>query len=161
MTKVYSYIKEVNCGRLELEIRESAILTALHSVSALGSGSTMSVDVTFKAELSTEDKILLDGIVSTHVPTPVVEETPAVKIDSVDISQVERALKVTPTKLEGSSTTLISHNFCDATTWYTESSKITGEVLTTEDNLTFKSNHVNWIDLTHGKVPYEHRSTLS
>ncbi len=52
---------------------------------------------------------------------------------------------------EGSETLKVSHNWCDPTTWFTESERATGEELTTEDDLVFTSAHANWIDLNHGK----------
>jgi hypothetical protein len=80
-------------------------------------------------------------------------------IKNIDVSTSEKALKVTPTKLEGSSTLLVSHNFCDKTTWYTESALVTSEILSASGvgNLVFTSLHSHWIDLEHGKLPYEHR----
>lgn len=86
--------------------------------------------------------------------------TQEVMLHDVDTTHSEKALKVTPTKLEGSSTMLVSHNFCDKTTWYTESERVTSETLTVSGgtgNTVFTSEHEYWIDLTHGKVPYEHR----
>ena len=81
------------------------------------------------------------------------------ELTNIDITSSEKALKVTPTKLEGSSTLKISHNYCDKTTWYTESVEVTSETLSVSGagNLVFMSLHEDWIDLTHGKVPYEAR----
>ena len=90
----------------------------------------------------------------------IVIPTNSVILDNVDTTTSEKALKVTPTKLEGSSTILVSHNFCDKTTWYTESIEVTSETLAVSGgtgNTVFTSEHDYWIDLTHGKVPYEHR----
>jgi hypothetical protein len=47
---------------------------------------------------------------------------------------------------------LTTHNFCDKTTWYTTSTRITDEILSTSNNLKFTSSNVNWIDLSNGKV---------
>jgi len=90
----------------------------------------------------------------------IVIPTNSVILDNVDTTTSEKALKVTPTKLEGSSTMLISHNFCDKTTWWTESARVSSETLSVSgdtDDKVFNSQHNFWIDLTHGKVPYEHR----
>ena len=53
-----------------------------------------------------------------------------------------------------------SHNFCDKTTWYEQSTRIISQSLTTSGsaNKIFNSptaSHVNWIDLEHGKVHNE------
>lgn len=53
----------------------------------------------------------------------------------------------------GSETIQITHNFCDSTTWWTQSVRVTDETLTDSgDGLTWDSAHVKWIDMTHGKV---------
>ena len=89
----------------------------------------------------------------------IVIPTNSMILENVETTSSEKALKVTPTKLEGSSTMLVSHNFCDKTTWYTESIKVSSETLTVSGggNTLFTSQNKFWIDLTHGKVPYEHR----
>lgn len=53
----------------------------------------------------------------------------------------------------GSGLIFVTHDWCDPTTWYTQSVRVTDEVLVNSgDNKTFGSAHQNWIDLTHGKV---------
>ena len=54
---------------------------------------------------------------------------------------------------------LTSHNWCDKTTWYTESVQVLGEVLTdTGDGLTFApAVERPWVDVTHRKITQEHR----
>ena len=91
-------------------------------------------------------------------PQPVSLATlPPVTIAGVDASTTEKTMKVSTTKLEGSSTLLVSPNLCDKTTWYERSVRVLAGVLTTSDNLTYASSHTHWIDLTHGKVSYEDR----
>jgi len=54
---------------------------------------------------------------------------------------------------EGSRLDLYSPNFCDKTTWYEESTRVTNETLTDSgDGLTFNSANTYWIDTTHGKI---------
>lgn len=149
----YSYTKYIDDDRLSLEIRNSAIVTALSSVDLTGENT---FNVIFKATLSSKDKQILDDLVLAHVNIPLTVRD-SVEIAGIDItSNAEKALKVSPTKLEGSSTQMFSHDFCDATTWWYDSVRV-NETLTTLDKLTFKSTETNWIDLTHGKVPYEDR----
>jgi hypothetical protein len=53
----------------------------------------------------------------------------------------------------GTELILTTHNFCDPTTWYTTSSRVSAETLTDSgDGITFTSSHANWIDMTHGKL---------
>lgn len=54
-----------------------------------------------------------------------------------------------------SSFKLVSHWWNDPTTWYEESVRVTGESLTTSDNLTYSSVNTNWIDLVSGKIYQE------
>ena len=54
---------------------------------------------------------------------------------------------------EGSELIEVTHNFCNATTWWTQSQRIDNESLTdTGDGLIWSSTHANWIDMTHGKI---------
>ena len=150
----YSYTKYIDDDRLALEIRNSAITIALDSVEITGEET---VDIAFKANLPEGDKALLDYLVETHINQPITVRD-SVVLENVDItSNVERAIKMAPTKLEGSSTLKVSHDFCDKTTWYTGSIRIENEILITQDSLTYTALHDFWIDLEHGKVPYEDR----
>lgn len=54
---------------------------------------------------------------------------------------------------DGDGLVFVTHNWCDPTTWYTQSERVTNETLTDSgDGLTFTSAHENWINLTHGKI---------
>jgi len=92
------------------------------------------------------------------------------KLDALDlikgynqklITNLEGSIQVTPTPIVGSRATISTHNFCDPTTWHTESIRESGvdgygEVLTSSDGyLTYNSSQVNWIDTTHGKITGE------
>ena len=47
-------------------------------------------------------------------------------------------------------------NFCDRTTWYPASARVTDEALTDSgDGLTWNSVNTDWIDMSHGKVREE------
>lgn len=53
----------------------------------------------------------------------------------------------------GSEVTHITHNFCDSTTWYCRSVRVTDEALTDSGGgLVWNSANANWIDMIHGKV---------
>ena len=75
-TYKYSYTKTVAVDRLTVEIQASSITVALDHITALGTA----VDVYFKAELSVGEKTVLDGVVTSHVPTPLAE-TALVELD--------------------------------------------------------------------------------
>jgi len=51
----------------------------------------------------------------------------------------------------GTELTLVTHNFCDKTTWYTESQRIEEEILVSNDSgVTWISQHENWINMSYG-----------
>jgi hypothetical protein len=75
----YSYTKSpVAVDRLDLEIRQSLIITALRHVSLLG---TNQVTVTMADTLSDGDKTLLDGVVAAHAGTSLIYPPQLIKID--------------------------------------------------------------------------------
>lgn len=51
----------------------------------------------------------------------------------------------------GTELVLTTHNFCDPTSWFCTSERVTEQVLTTSDGLTYASGEVI-IDMTHGKT---------
>lgn len=56
-------------------------------------------------------------------------------------------------RITGDAVVIVSHNWCDETTWYGQSVEVEAEELTDSgDGLTFNSDHDNWIDLSHGKL---------
>lgn len=58
----------------------------------------------------------------------------------------------------GSQAVIVSHNWCDPCTWYTESERLDGYALSDSGNsLRFCSGIANWIDLSHGRL---HREDL-
>ena len=158
MSYLYQYTKTpVACDRLTLEIQSNASITkALDYITFL---STNQLNIYFKETLPEEQITALTTLVTNHTGEPLPENIVSnVTLYSVDkTSSAEKALKVADTKLEGSSTMFCSPNFCDKTTWYEGSTRITSETLTTSDNLTFSSIHTYWVDLCHGKIPYEDR----
>lgn len=73
----YQYTKSANLQLLEQEIQASNIVTALDTLTSLGT----TVTIIFKAALSNNDETTLDTIVSNHVNTPSPEESQLVRID--------------------------------------------------------------------------------
>ena len=96
MEYLYTYTKVVVAQRLAEEIAASAIVTALAYITVVGEET---VNLYFKAELSSGDVTLLDGIVAAHVPTPIPDTAMLVSIDEpkdADGSALAR-VKVTKT----------------------------------------------------------------
>lgn len=63
----YFYTKKAAIDRLEQEIRLSSIKTALNHCNF---NQPNTLEVVFKANLSSEDEIILSDLVSNHIPLP-------------------------------------------------------------------------------------------
>ena len=154
----YTYEKEAVLGRLELEIRaSSAIVTALDYMTSLGT----TVDIYFKAELSSGEEDALDAIVAAHVPTPLPEEANLVHLENVKTSGqgnliFEQGIFTGASTSRGVS--LVTPDLGDRTTWYQKSVQVSDETLTDSgDGLTFTSAHPHWINIYSLKVTYTHK----
>lgn len=89
--------------------------------------------------LSMDDAIVL-GKIANNIPF-------------VDLKNDDQISLISPEPRIGSELILITHNFCDPTTWYTESLRAEDEALSDSgDGYTWTSSHINWIDMTHGKL---------
>jgi len=64
-----------------------------------------------------------------------------------------------PAPRTGRELILTTHNFCDPTTWFCTSERVTEQVLTTSDDLTYATGEVI-IDMTHGKTWDENAYSL-
>jgi hypothetical protein len=157
MSYKYTYTKEMILGRLELEIRASTII--VHDLDYMTSLGT-TVDIYFKAELTSEEVTALDAIVAAHVPTPLPEEVQTVDIDGAKSNQGHLVVELAiPTGVIGSrSMSLVTHDLSDRTCWYQKSVKVTDETLTDSGNgLTFTSAHPYWVNIYHAKLTYTHK----
>ena len=84
-----------------------------------------------------------------------------VPVVSLNGEQSDKAVRVAQVGRLGSEVIYATHNFCDPTTWYSESERATDEVLSDSgDGLSFNSAHANWVDMTHGKVMDEEAIAL-
>lgn len=65
-----------------------------------------------------------------------------------------KAIPVSNVGLEGSSSRISSHNFCDKTTWWQTATQVVDQTVSSVAGLglQFLTNRKNIIDLTHGKV---------
>jgi hypothetical protein len=52
----------------------------------------------------------------------------------------------------GTELIIVSHNYCDPCTWYTESIRVNEEILTSEDGYTWNSVNPYWIDMVSGRM---------
>lgn len=133
-------------GALKEEIGSSSIITALDYISSLGDV----LDVYMKDALSTGDKTTLDGVVAAHEGVPL--EGPPQIVDLFHKTPVQKIPKVSVYKPEGASTTIVTHDWTDPCTWYSQSTRVTGETLTLDVGKTYDFANQNVIDLTHGRM---------
>ncbi len=148
----------VDVPRLTDEIVGSTIITALDNVTTNGD----SCIVSFKAALSAEDKITLDGdttppavgsIIGDHSGEPLPAVAPEFALANVKVTHDEMMV-VSSEKPEGGRLTIVTPNFCDKTTWYFASEKQTALSLTDSgDHTTYNDSGdtAPWIDNFHGK----------
>jgi hypothetical protein len=138
--------------RLLHEIQASAITVAVDRVDTSGDD----CDVWFKAELGAEDLAALNSIVAAHsgIPLP---EAPS----QVMIAGSTTVLPIQALPPAGLKSNQISQNWCDKTTWWYSSIKVTDEVATTTDpeRKIWKVVHPFMIDVCHGKLTGERTLT--
>lgn len=60
-------------------------------------------------------------------------------------------------KTEDVSLHKVTHDFTNKTTWYQNSTEVTGETLTLDSGTTYNSANVNWIDVVNRVTPQQHR----
>lgn len=142
----------VSLDRLEKEIRESSIITALDYVNKSGDD----CDVWFKDALSSGDQSVLTDLVSAHSGDPLPETAPSVQLVNSEglplAGDEDRRLLIVPEPRAGTELIIVTHNFCDPTTWYSDSARADEVLSDSGDGLTFSGSHVNWIDMVHGRV---------
>lgn len=145
----------VATDRLTQEIRDSAITVALDYINTDGDDCI----VVFKADLSSGEEDVLDGLVAAHSGEPLPNPTTAdgVPIFTTANTQSDDAIKVAVAPREGREITVGSHNLCDPTSWYSESVRVDDQALVDSgDGLTwqFPQGHII-VDMEHGKVLHE------
>ena len=157
----------VNTSKLDAEIRNSAIVTAIGRITTSGD----IIDIWFKDALSSGDKTVLDGdttgpaggLIAAHDNTTSQTITSVALVDNTGVGHPikfdsEGFMRVSAEIRGGIKYNIFTHTWCDKCTWYQESTGVTDEILGDSGNgLTFNSAHDYWIDLTHGRVTDEDR----
>ncbi len=135
MSFKYTYTKEAVLGRLEQEILASSVIVhALDYITSLGN----TVDIYFKAELSSEEETELDAIVAAHVPTPLPDDHTLVLLDekrSTDDIPVLQIIK----SYHDSSKSFTTPDFTDRKSWFFDRTRVTDEVMSTSDDTIYSS----------------------
>lgn len=135
-----------NITQLEQEIKNTVISSKYHY---LNFAYLQTLEVFFYEDLLPDEISVLNNVVNNHQPQQVIEQTN--KYDGKGL------LMVSSVGLTGKRKNLISHNFCDKTTWWTNSYRVTDEVMiNTGNNIEYRlSNDKIIINASYYKIPFE------
>ncbi len=147
--------QKVSPGRLIQEIQDSTIVIVLDYIST----NSDDCDIWFKDALSSPDQTTLSTIVANHSGEPLPLKALPVKLADVSKDADKRLLVSNYPREIGDSRIVFTYNWADKCTWYQDSTRVTGETLTTSDDLTFSSTHTFWIDVMHGRMSHEGETT--
>lgn len=145
---------------ITLELWESIVDNNNLTVFEKATGNHLAVwaggdDVIYRADVQSSEYGTFDAKYPTRVTADGEDEAIARILNTAIHTQPKQsdgARLVALAPRVGSEVVYTTHNFADKTTWYTESVRVTGETLSTADNLTYTSAHTCWIDLDHGKL---------
>jgi hypothetical protein len=146
--------QKASAGSLSLEIEAKQVLTVALADRAISVGTTNAV-FWFKSPLGTDDLAALDEIVAAHQGT-----NPPLDIQSVEIGNIPEVVpRRSQTKVRAYA---FSHDWCDKTTWYTQSKKKTDQVIGVGDaskkDFVLEADYPV-IEIGRGKITDDHRIT--
>lgn len=150
---------QVSPKKLDTEIRDSTITIALDGITQNGDV----LDIIFKDELPTtgalgDQELILSGVLAAHDGVPPSDPTSSATgapIFALEKTQKDGAPLVAIQGRVGSETIYATHNFCDETTWYNGSNRVTSASLVMTGSSWYHSGvglNSCWIDMTHGKM---------
>jgi len=147
---------KVATDRLEQQINDSAIVTALDTINTAGDLCA----VIFKAALSVGDLAILDNIVATHNGEPLPDDEPApVRLYTGTGQPVPSGANNIPvfatTKSDATKKTLYSFDWTDKTTWYVDAVRVVAEAPTSLGAGAYQLAHTFIIDTYHGNLTGE------
>lgn len=145
--------QKVDVNRLSVEIRDSAIVTALDYVDV----SDDVCDIWFKDELSVGDQTVLDGVVAAHSGEPLPNSTVPVDVTNQALDSTGRTITVPEPETDKKMVNIATHNFCDRCTWWQNATQVTDETLSEDSATVFSATNDHWIDLNHGRFYLESR----
>lgn len=165
-TYTYSISADVPAGQVDInrlwqDISSSAIVTALDNIKVVGD----TLSVIFKAALSAGDKTLLDndttapsgGLIGAHTGAPLEDRLPV----QLNAEQSGNSIRVVLAgTADGSDTNFSTHNFCDRTTWFTDSARRTGQSLSQTSGTEFQAPDTMIICMDRGRVHRENYLVL-
>jgi hypothetical protein len=149
----------VNNTTLLLAIRSDVgIVIAVDNIAT--SGDDLYVD--FRSDLDAPQIAILDALVAAHTGAASPDEPQQVSVvaNSTVARDADSNQKISIQPRVGSGTTIITHNFGDPCSWFTNSVLITDEILTTKVNAVYdvyKCSKTNIIDTEHGRLTFDNR----
>lgn len=165
MTTKYTYQltsfpnQKFNFDRLQYEIEHSLINTSLDYAAGLNGDGGTGVAINFKTSLSDAEKTTLDAIVTTHTGEPLTPVPAKTEIAQVD-NQGNVVVAIQPRT--GTGVTLITHNFADPKSWYSNATRVVDDILTTSGSVyTTYDFNAELIDMENGRVTFENTKTNS
>jgi len=140
--------QRVNTQRLHTEVATSAaIVSALEGVFL----EAANVILSFKRSLDPLEYVALEALIAQHLGADMPSTVQTVQLSGLK-STFDNKLVVSVWPTEGSRSNLISHNWCDPTTWYTSSVRIGDEIILGDGSGVYRTGHSPVLDLTHGKL---------
>lgn len=159
MLTVYSFSiisnfpnQKIDSTKFLFEIRSSSIVTALDRIDI----DDNIVAVWMKDELSQEDELTLQSIVTLHDGAPLEPESQ--KVEIISSLDADKNIKITTQPLVGSAKNFITHNFCDPCSWYQGSVSVAEKTISPKVSDTYTvylMGDVNIIDIYHGRLSLE------
>ena len=144
-------------SRLLQEIGLSSITIAIDDNLGISGISTVSCNIPFKTSLSDAEKAILDAIVAAHTGEPLAPVPVKTEIAQVD-NQGNVVVAVQPRT--GTGVTLITHNFADPKSWYSNATRVVDDILTTSGSVyTTYDFNAELIDMENGRVTFENTKT--
>jgi hypothetical protein len=131
----------VDTGRLQAEVDDDASITK----KLIGISESTQVVLTFADVLSAGEETALDAVVASHSGVP---------------QSFDEVVKTSVQKPREPEFNFHTPNWCDPTTWYQRSVRVTGEVMQCTNPGTwtnYSTKHKQVIDMRHGKIMMEDR----
>jgi len=141
--------QKVSQDRLFVDLAGSSIQTALVSVTVIDDD----VDVRYMDTLSTEDHQTLNQMVAAHDGEPLVKTPDEVKIYGQEYDASNRVIQRTiGQKTQEPTCSRTTHDYCNRCTWYSDSVRVTDEVMTVDTGLIYKCANDAFIDVINGVI---------
>ena len=149
----YTFTQKVNSDRLKEEILSSEGITK--SLAHINSSENpVTVTIVFKEQLPPNQVEKLNNLLMGHDNSPAISVQQPIEIKDTK-KTTDGITKVSIYEPEGSSATIVTHNFADKCSWYQHSLAVNADVLQAQpgsENKIFKGQKTHWIDLTHGRL---------